>query len=578
MSKFFKSSSFRLALTTLLLIWVSGALLLFWVSQSVINFSKKQVTEEIQSGIEEIIEVLPRLNMEKLYGDIDIDEHILELEHLEDLSFSQFLREYVEIIQQELDELDNYPVENKEHRQELEIAKLLLRARLFLLEEISLESAANMPIADVHDLIIEETADEYHDRLEPLMEPLLEEWREHHQKLTELTRESVLAYVEDEELIDNEWLCFALIDPQDQILVSSHHTTSFNINERMGDYIDVSIPAPASELNASFRCLATAITIANQDNFYFGHRPVWYFKIKMRLERMLLVGLALTFLFAIGATWFLSRRTLTRIESINNVCNQIREGDLTQRLTTNGSGDDFDDLAININNMLDQIQELMLGVQDVTDNIAHDLRTPLTRLRGQLDLMMRMDNLDKSSLQSLVIEVDHVLSMFSGLLRIARIEKGKRKVAFHHFDVNPIINDLCDFFEPAFEEKHIQVSKAFTPEPLIINGDPDLFTQAISNLMDNAFKYTPEHGNVHMTTTKRGNRIIISIEDSGPGIPDHEKENVFKRFYRLEKHRGGKGTGLGLSLVKAICDLHQAKIQLNNAQGLTVTIEIDSAH
>ena len=136
LSTFFKSSSFRLALTTLLLIWGAGAFLLFWVSQSVINFSKKQVTEEIQEGVEEIVDALPRLYMEQLYGDIDIDEHHLELEHLEDLSFSLFFREYVELIERELDRLNNQPIKHKEHQHDQEIAKLLLRSRLYLLDEI----------------------------------------------------------------------------------------------------------------------------------------------------------------------------------------------------------------------------------------------------------------------------------------------------------------------------------------------------------------------------------------------------------------------------------------------------------
>ncbi|WP_432822176.1 sensor histidine kinase [Trichloromonas sp.] len=293
-------------------------------------------------------------------------------------------------------------------------------------------------------------------------------------------------------------------------------------------------------------------------------------KIQQLIVSTLAWGLAITVVLALLGGTMLSRRFLRRIESINDTCREIIYGDLSRRIPVRSADDDFDQLAGNLNNMLDQIEGLMAGVRQVSDNIAHDLRTPLARLRNRLETLRKQvtEEGPRELLDQAAAEADGLLATFKALLRISQIESGSRRAGFTEIDLTDLLQDVTELYEPLAEEKgqHIELDLA-GGEP--IRGDRDLLFQAFANLLDNAIKYTPQNGRIQVGRAG----VQISVADNGPGIPADARDKVFQRFYRLESCRSTPGNGLGLSLVAAVANLHNARIQLeDNAPGLRVTM------
>lgn len=234
----------------------------------------------------------------------------------------------------------------------------------------------------------------------------------------------------------------------------------------------------------------------------------------------------------------------------------IKTGDLSRRVELGSRWDDLSNMAAVLNLLLDRIEELMLGVKQVSDNIAHDLRTPLTRMRNKIESLS-----DSDQKQTLIEESDNILSTFNALLRISRLETEKQRSQFSQVSLKDIVCDVAEFYEPLAEERgitlQIDVADAF------ITGDRDLLFQAYANILDNALKFTPENGTVEITLLKDSN-IEITFKDSGSGVPENEIGNIFDRFYRGEKSRSSSGTGLGLSLVKAVIELHDGQVKAEN--------------
>ena len=244
----------------------------------------------------------------------------------------------------------------------------------------------------------------------------------------------------------------------------------------------------------------------------------------------------------------------------------INTGDLSRRIEVGSQWDDLSNLGAVLNILLARIQELMRGVREVSDNIAHDLRTPLTRMRNKIE------SLDDSEQKTeLLNEADHILSTFNALLRISKIESEQQRSHFEGLDLTALLNDVIEFYEPLAEERKITLDVKLNEVQL--TGDRDLLFQAYANLLDNALKFTPSGGNIYIgVSTAEGTRI--SIQDSGPGINSDENETIFRRFYRGEKSRSSAGTGLGLSLVKAVIELHGGKVYARNANpGLEIITE-----
>ena len=282
----------------------------------------------------------------------------------------------------------------------------------------------------------------------------------------------------------------------------------------------------------------------------------------------------LTVALGMAGGLFLTRNMLARVEAVNRTSERIVRGDLSQRVPLTGSGDEFDQLAGNLNNMLDRIERLMLGMRQVTDNIAHDLRTPLARLRARLEvtLLERPDvNRYGEALRETIAEADQLLGTFNALLSIAEAEAGARRDSMAVVDLAAIARSVAELYEPVADEKGLALTVAAEPG-VPVQGDRHLLSQAVANLLDNALKYTPK-GTVSLSVQRSGNRVRLEVADTGPGIPADRRDTVFDRFVRLEGSRSTPGNGLGLSLVRAVAKLHGGEAWLeDNAPGLKAVV------
>jgi signal transduction histidine kinase len=291
-------------------------------------------------------------------------------------------------------------------------------------------------------------------------------------------------------------------------------------------------------------------------------------------------GIALIFVLAGMASVLVTRRTVGRIEQINATSRAIMQSGLDKRIPLRGTSDEWDRVAENLNLMLDRIETLMAEVKQVSDSVAHDLRTPLTRMRGRLEKAYhgaRASDTDQALIGDTIADLDSVLRMFSSITRIAQIEAQARKDAFRQVDLVEIAGKVVELYDAAAEQDGTRLSLAGDRE-VIVTGDHDLIFDAIANLVDNAIKHGRAGGEVRVTIENTEGEAVITIADDGPGIPTCEREHVFKRFYRLEQSRYTPGHGLGLSLVAAVARLHGARIEmLDNAPGLQFRLRFASA-
>ena len=300
---------------------------------------------------------------------------------------------------------------------------------------------------------------------------------------------------------------------------------------------------------------------------------------KARIIRSLAWALVLTLILGVVGGLIISRRMLNRLDQMNQTSQQIMDGDFAQRIPLSGHDDEFDQLARNLNRMLDQIQMLLEDVRRVSDNIAHDMKTPLARLRGRLETLASSDTNDKfasDELNQALKESDQLLTIFNAVLRIARIESGSPNHPTQRVDLMALMNDLAELYEPLAAQKSLDIT-TYSTQHAVIYVDRDIVFQAFSNLMDNAIKYSPRHTCIEVSVGTDPTPYF-QISDKGPGIPETEHEQVFQRFYRLDQSRSTSGNGLGLSLVRAVANRYGANISLTNHQpGLTVRIDFPVA-
>lgn len=290
---------------------------------------------------------------------------------------------------------------------------------------------------------------------------------------------------------------------------------------------------------------------------------------------------ALFFALAVAAGISTARRSVARIEAINATSRKIMRAGLGERIPLRGTRDEWDGLAENLNSMLDRIQELAESNRQVSDNVAHDLRTPLTRLRGRLERASTAPP-DRDHYRALVdgtiAELDEILKTFSSLLRISQIEMRERMAAFHQLDLSELAREVIDLFEPAAEEEGTRL-RVSASERVCIVGDRDLLFDAISNLVDNAIKHGGRRGEIGVGVASDAGGPVLSVADRGPGISPEDRKHVLKRFYRLERSRNSPGNGLGLSLVAAVAGLHGARIEMaDNAPGLRIELRFPVPH
>jgi signal transduction histidine kinase len=290
-----------------------------------------------------------------------------------------------------------------------------------------------------------------------------------------------------------------------------------------------------------------------------------------QMKLAVISGVVLIFVLAAVASILVTRRTVGRIEQINATSRAIMQSGLDKRIPLRGTHDEWDRVAENLNLMLDRIETLMGEVKQVGDNVAHDLRTPLTRMRGRLEKAYhdRRNNADDQSLiGDTIADLDAVLRIFSSLTRIAQIETQERKGAFRTVDMVEIASEVVELYDAAAEQDGTRLTIVGDPQ-MLVTGDRDLIFDAIANLVDNAIKHGRAGGHVVVANETIDGRPVISIADDGPGIPSDQYEHVFKRFYRLEQSRYTPGNGLGLSLVAAVARLHGARVEmLENSPGL----------
>ena len=275
------------------------------------------------------------------------------------------------------------------------------------------------------------------------------------------------------------------------------------------------------------------------------------------------------------AAVLVTRRTVGRIEEINATSRAIMLSGLDRRIPLRGSHDEWDRVAENLNQMLDRIETLMGEVKQVSDNVAHDLRTPLTRMRGRLEKAYhapRNGEADAALIGDTIADLDAVLGMFASITRISEIETRARRSAFRTLNLAEIAGEVVELYDAAAEQVATRLTLGGDRE-VAITGDRDLLFDAVANLVDNAIKHGCEGGQVTVTCRSANEGAVIAIVDDGPGIPADQRDHVFKRFYRLEQSRYTPGNGLGLSLVAAVARLHAAGIVLHdNAPGLTVQL------
>ncbi len=284
------------------------------------------------------------------------------------------------------------------------------------------------------------------------------------------------------------------------------------------------------------------------------------------------IGLAATLALGIFGGFFFSRIVMGRVEAITRTCRRIMSGDLAQRVPVRRHNDEMSELADSINAMLDQIERLMKGMRQVSESVAHDLRTPLTRLRSRLESAQRRttDPAERELIEAALSDADSLLATFAALLRVARAEAGAQS-SFVEVDLHAIAEDVADLYGPLAEDKGVNFVTRFEPG-LSARGDPNLVAQALANLIDNAVKYT-DKGSVTAVLTRQNGCPVFIVADTGPGIPDGFKDKVLERLFRMEESRTSPGSGLGLSLVAAVAKSHGLGLKLeDNTPGLRVTL------
>ena len=298
------------------------------------------------------------------------------------------------------------------------------------------------------------------------------------------------------------------------------------------------------------------------------------------VRRALMAALGMMGLGAALIWFFVGRRALRRIDSISDASRQIMGGDLARRLPVSGSGDEFDRLSENLNGMLERIAALNEGLKQVSDNIAHDLKTPLTRLRNRAEAALAEgddEHAAREALERTIAESDQLIRTFNAILMISRLEAGYSAETTKSVDLAAIIEDVVELYEPAAEEVGVTL-KSEIPGSVEISGNRELLAQALSNIVDNAIKYsagTGEEPTVTVLLTSEAGTVRLAVIDNGPGIPENQRNQATERFVRLEKSRNQPGSGLGLSLAKAVMTFHHGELELalgRNESGLSVAM------
>jgi signal transduction histidine kinase len=267
--------------------------------------------------------------------------------------------------------------------------------------------------------------------------------------------------------------------------------------------------------------------------------------------------------------WFMARRALSGVDKVTQTAIAISQGELDKRVPVKGQQDEIGRLAQAFNSMLNRIQALMLQMEEVTDNIAHDLRSPIARIRGIAEGMITSETSPEERLPmagTIIDECDRLLEMINTMLDISEAEAGLARLHVEEIDIGAVVRDVCELFQPMAEEKNITLTIQL-PERLCVSGDLRKLQRVLANLLDNAIKYTPAGGHVRMSVGAEETQVAVTVEDTGIGIPKEEIPHVFERFFRGEKSRSAPGNGLGLTLAQAFVTAHGGRITVTSSPG-----------
>lgn len=335
------------------------------------------------------------------------------------------------------------------------------------------------------------------------------------------------------------------------------------------------LPATVAELHQQGRFFAVWAPVS-KGMLMVGRSDREAHQAKNILIQSLIWGLLTTAIFAVGSSVYLARRTQKRIDNISNTLAAVSSGHLDRRVPpASGDGDDIDEIAGNLNAMLDQLQKLVENVNQVSTDIAHDLKKPMTRLRNRLeaaqDSAALPDDIRRQLDEALEL-TDSIVATFDAMLKIGQLQAGERKSQFTTTDLGHVVAHVIEAYEPVIQDSGFFLTAAQPFPKIEIHGDGELLTQMLANLIDNALHHCPK-GTLITLVLSNNPAPQLTIADNGPGIPEAERDNVFRRFYRLERARSTPGHGLGLSVVSAIAELHGASITLaDNQPGLRVQV------
>lgn len=356
--------------------------------------------------------------------------------------------------------------------------------------------------------------------------------------------------------------------------------------EEGADWVEFDFGPFAGEGDEQRTALARRFRLAGDYRLLVGRDIRAVRNFEALIQRTFIWALGLTLILGFIGGLLISRGFLARIEDIANTSQTIIAGDLTRRVPIVGSDDEIDRLARNLNDMLDEIERLMAVTRQVTDNVAHDLRTPLSRMRARIEDVLRTGrdgDAYRDALELTLEDTDRLLATFNALLSIARIESGLGRDALGPVDVSAALADAIELYEPVAEDRRVLVSHHVDPG-LTANGDRQLLGQAFANLIDNAIKYAADGSArnetgpppmVVVSARRAGSQVEVSVADNGPGIAPLDRERVFSRFVRLEQSRTAPGSGLGLALVAAVVRLHGGEVRLeDNRPGLKAVVAL----
>jgi signal transduction histidine kinase len=366
---------------------------------------------------------------------------------------------------------------------------------------------------------------------------------------------------------------YLMVDPQLRP-VAGNVPAWPKIEANVGKWFHFKESVPFGEETREHEMRAQRFPLPGGYRMLVGHDVQERQDVKSLMMRGLIAAVVLTLLMGLGGGFWMGRRILAQAGAISAVATQIMRGDLSQRLPVRKADDEINSLAREINNMLDKIEQLTLGMRTVLDSAAHDLRTPLNRLQATAENAMpglAPGSAERRVLERVTTEVEHMRSTLDALLRIALAETGT--VAREEVDLSALVASMVELYAPVSDERGIALSSSVAPGAAVL-GNRQLLAQALANLLDNALKFTPDGGHVRVQLQGSPSEPEVVVQDDGPGIPADKREIVLGRRVRLDEARNVPGSGLGLSLVAAVTKLHGARLVLDDAgPGLKVSLK-----